>query len=684
MEWYCTLCSYLLDKNYVETRDENESFESIQQQFEKKVAELYKAILFYQMKSVCTYYKHQGLVFLQDLTNWNDWDGYLKSVTDAEDTLKKDSAQFHGEHVKTALGKLLEVAKSCESQLQAIHRDIHQAIQDQIGLQKNIYRDEKSRKYFEDLFLVYPEDDMKRIERKKGGLLNDVYKWILDEPQYKALINWSPDESDCSQSQLLWVKGLAGMGKTMLVIGIIRELSDQLVDLSPNLSYFFCQSTDDMAQNSATAILRSLVWMLLAQQPDLVKHLHLEHERMHNDSLFRDNKNALDAVSRVFENMLNDAGPVYLIVDALDECDEGLGDLISLISTSLKRSKRVKWIVSSRPDIDVLGQLRGRGTEDLDDIKNVLDLNTQDLKEPVSAYIQHKLSSLVGRAGYDKDTLTKVSDEIRQREEKTFLWVALVFEVLDEKDDFLNPVDGSYALEIVKEIPPGLSKLYDHMMTRIEKRKRRDPQYCRNVLAVTVLTRRPLSFRELAVVAGLQPQIDPEPQTIVKYCGSFLRPDKDTVYLIHQSAKDYLEKDLKGSKETHLSRLHSSSAQVHRDIIDRSMDAISKLQRDIYELRQYGFQTKDIPLPERDPLAPLRYSCLFWLDHLRYAIKAISENSGGSVEQSEALYSSGFKFLKTHFLHWLESLSLLHKYSDGIVSLRKLIKIIPVMMLVTI
>jgi hypothetical protein len=52
-----------------------------------------------------------------------------------------------------------------------------------------------------------------------------------------------------------------------------------------------------------------------------------------------------------------------------------------------------------------------------------------------------------------------------------FLWVALVFEVLDKEDKDLNLVYGSEALEIVEEIPPGLSDLYDHMITRIRKRK---------------------------------------------------------------------------------------------------------------------------------------------------------------------------------------------------------------------
>jgi hypothetical protein len=43
----------------------------------------------------------------------------------------------------------------------------------------------------------------------------------------------------------------------------------------------------------------------------------------------------------------------------------------------------------------------------------------------------------------------------------TFLWVALVFKEL-------VTVDGWDAIDAVKKIPPGLSELYDHIMTRIE------------------------------------------------------------------------------------------------------------------------------------------------------------------------------------------------------------------------
>ncbi len=104
MDWYCSLTEHLLNKDNVVIG--NESFESILQRLEKTVVTLYKALLLYQMKSVCSYYQSQGLVFLRGLANLNDWDGDLKSVTDAEIALQKDSDQYNKQHAKrkTPLG----------------------------------------------------------------------------------------------------------------------------------------------------------------------------------------------------------------------------------------------------------------------------------------------------------------------------------------------------------------------------------------------------------------------------------------------------------------------------------------------------------------------------------------------------------------------------------------------------
>ena len=93
-------------------------------------------------------------------------------------------------------------------------------------------------------------------------------------------------------------------------------------------------------------------------------------------------------MSRVFKKMLKDARPVYFIVDALDECEKGLKDLIRLISTSLSLSNNVRWLVSGHPEVDVLSKLKNSNG------CRIVHLKSPGLGGPVDAYIGHKLSTL--------------------------------------------------------------------------------------------------------------------------------------------------------------------------------------------------------------------------------------------------------------------------------------------------
>ncbi|CZR68133.1 uncharacterized protein PAC_18032 [Phialocephala subalpina] len=62
-----------------------------------------------------------------------------------------------------------------------------------------------------------------RPSATKGGLLKDSYRWILDNTDFQR---WRQDE----QSRLLWIKGDPGKGKTMLLCGIIDELTQSTID----------------------------------------------------------------------------------------------------------------------------------------------------------------------------------------------------------------------------------------------------------------------------------------------------------------------------------------------------------------------------------------------------------------------------------------------------------------------
>ena len=170
-----------------------------------------------------------------------------------------------------------------------------------------------------DLYVTDPRDDKTRIEITKDCLLEEAYRWILDNVDFQR---WRDDQ----QSRLLWIKGDPGKGKTMLLCGIINELKKSMAKTN-HLSYFFCQATD-LRINNATAVLRGLVYLLVDQQPSLIPHIRKKYDQA-GKKLFED-ANAWVALSEIFTNILQDPSlnSAYLIIDALDECVADLPKLL--------------------------------------------------------------------------------------------------------------------------------------------------------------------------------------------------------------------------------------------------------------------------------------------------------------------------------------------------------------------
>lgn len=183
-----------------------------------------------------------------------------------------------------------------------------------------------------------PRNDKTRIENIKGSLPADSYHRIFDNANFRQ---WCDNE----QSRLLWIKSDPGKDKTILLYGIIDELSKSIPDTS--LLSFFCQAIDTRINNS-TAVLCGLIYLLVDQQPTLISYMRKEYDHAGNE-LFQD-ANTWFALSGMFANIVQDLSlkSAYLIVDALDECVIHLPRLLDLIVQGSSTSTHVKWIVSSR------------------------------------------------------------------------------------------------------------------------------------------------------------------------------------------------------------------------------------------------------------------------------------------------------------------------------------------------
>ena len=514
-------------------------------------------------------------------------------------------------------------------------------------LQDSVQMQKEDKECIQHLRLTDPRDDKMRIEETKGGLLEGSYHWILENSNFQQ---WRNDQ----QSRLLWIKGDPGKGKTMLLCGIANELQKSMAK-TDLLSYFFSQATDSRI-NNAIAVLRGLMYLFINQQPSLISHIRNKHDHA-GKTLFED-ANAWVALSEIFTNILQDPSlnSTYLIIDALDECVADLPKLLDFIVQKSFVSPCVKWIVSSRNWPDIEERLERAGHK----VRLCLELNAESISTAVSIYIQYKVLQLARQKKYDDKTRDAVLDHLSLNANNTFLWVALVCQNLEKISRWMT-------LAKLNAFPPGLDSLYKRMVEQIRNLDNAD--LCKRILALIAIVYKPITLKELTSLVKMLKDMSNDLESlgeIIGLCGSFLTTREGTIYFVHQSAKDYLVEH--ASAEI----LPNGRTKEQQRIVLQSIEAMDKaLQRDIYGLRHPGCSISKVEHPNPDPLASIRYTCVYWVDHL-CEIKSNHDEVG--------LYDNGTidVFLRKHFLHWLEALSLIKGISNGVLAIAKLIDLLMV------
>ncbi|KAF7712891.1 Uncharacterized protein PECH_002543 [Penicillium ucsense] len=458
-----------------------------------------------------------------------------------------------------------------------------------------------------DLRATDPHHDKERIKDTKGGLLEDCYRWIFDNHAFKQ---WQHSQSN----RLLWIRGDPGKGKTMLLCGIIEELTHLYGD-SATISFFFCQATD-IRINNATSVLRGLIYLLVEKNPSLLPYVRSQYEKA-GRALFED-VNAWSALTSIFTNMLEDPSlkAAYIVIDALDECTSGLDSLLKLIIQKATVHQQVKWVISSRNHANIVKRLNS-ATQ----IAPVsLELNEASVSAAVKLFIEHRVDDIADAAEYNPKTRSIVKDHLLLHSQDTFLWAALVCKELEDTEWW-------HAEEIVRTFPPGLSALYRRMLDHVKQT--RNAQICKQILSIISLVHRPITLSELgALIEGrIDGPIDPVMlRQIVGFCGSFVTLREQKIHLVHQSAKDFL------TKEASTEILPKGVESEHHAIFSQCLSALMKtLRRDVFDLRLPGIPIQDIKVPSPNPLAPIEGSehikkSFRW--HTRYE-KAGRFKSGG-------------------------------------------------------
>jgi endonuclease III len=155
---------------------------------------------------------------------------------------------------------------------------------------------------------------------------------------------WAHDDP-----HLLWIHGDPGKGKTMMMLSLYSEISSRIKATGSGavVPYFFCQSTDPRLDH-AVAVLRGLIFLLVAQDKQtLLPHLR---EKLDETEDLEGSSNFLYALFQMLIDLSIESkfSKVYLMIDALDECNSELSPFLGEIARSESLSYKIKWLVTSR------------------------------------------------------------------------------------------------------------------------------------------------------------------------------------------------------------------------------------------------------------------------------------------------------------------------------------------------
>ena len=318
-----------------------------------------------------------------------------------------------------------------------------------------------------------PLDGLSAINRAKERT-PDTCTWLLEQKEYET---WF--KSECSA--LLRIEGGPGTGKTVLAAFLVDKLRN-----TPDMAfaYFFCDNKDEN-RKSATSILRSFISQLL-RQTGLFQHVEDDFKQK-NDFLTN-----FEALWRIITSILHDSrsGNVFLLIDALDECDEGSRkDLLGALKILFKSSDiptKLKIVLTCRREDDI--------QEKLNQCSTFLAVDQGKANADLTRFISNKSKEISIEKRWPGNLQNYVQDFLVQKAGGTFLWASLVLKELEKTRVHL-------VKEKLLEFPAELTSLYNKLLSQL-----RDPGDARVVLQLIVSAVRPLTQRELAMAFCLEKQ----------------------------------------------------------------------------------------------------------------------------------------------------------------------------------
>ncbi|KAF7978585.1 hypothetical protein HWV62_45298 [Athelia sp. TMB] len=272
--------------------------------------------------------------------------------------------------------------------------------------------------------------------------------WFVGGPDFK---NWK----DGPPGSVLWLRGGPGCGKTILCSSAMENVKDSCRGKpSVGYAYFFFDGT---SAQSKLANHESMVRSIIMQLADLVDGIPPELVALYEGEHSGRSQPLLASLENTLLRIVQSLSAVYIVIDALDECDDRPKLLRWIDTVTSQTSSLLHLMVTSRPEPDIKDRLRP--------LCNMCEVDVADRRgsHDIRRYIDAILSEVHAWTESQKEL---VRTALVNGARGVFRWVALMIHQL-LSDQCLSTSELKKRL---KSLPKGLDEAYTKIIQQSTRR----------------------------------------------------------------------------------------------------------------------------------------------------------------------------------------------------------------------
>lgn len=333
----------------------------------------------------------------------------------------------------------------------------------------------------------------------------------------------------------------------------------------------------------------TIIHQILDRNHELIQFAHVEREKK-GSRLIQEFHALWDLLLIITDS--NQGTDIVLILDALDECSEPtrgrlINALAKLYSSSLADSPRSgipRIIVASRPYRSI-----ELGFRQLASVRLKAEHETAAVDKDIELMIEAKVGDIACSMHLDRSRETALKDALITRSDRTFLWVSLVLKIIEQS---VGGTEEEFQQAIVT-LPADLDAAYEKILNKTPT-----PDKTKRIPQIVVSAVRPLTLEEINIAQGIRPGMRsstdlkryllPDVSNSVKHlCGLFLRNIDSKIYLVHQTAREFLISQSNTAPQGSLNWKHSLEWSEANSVM--SEICVSYLLFDVFEDRPLGW-----------------------------------------------------------------------------------------------